>query len=187
MHELWTISTANMTRTRLQDYTNLVVGKHRIQHMRSCCCCCCLMFDVWCVCLHKCTSLILDKWFIQFYLNVNWCKSPSPLQPSNSFCTCKDYSHKMKWCHIGIQPHRCKHRLCSKIPIFQIWNVQVSNYVRSYCGWWVKWFIGFGLLKLAICIGTLTRMSYISSEVDWDDFLINQTIQSIHFCMFGGN
>ena len=31
MHDFWTIPTVNMTYTRLQNYTNMVVGKHRIQ------------------------------------------------------------------------------------------------------------------------------------------------------------
>ena len=31
MHEIWTIPTANMTYTRSQKYTNMVVGKHEIQ------------------------------------------------------------------------------------------------------------------------------------------------------------
>ena len=31
MHELWTIPTTNMTCTRSQNYTNMVVGKHGIQ------------------------------------------------------------------------------------------------------------------------------------------------------------
>jgi hypothetical protein len=31
MHDFWTIPTANMTYTRLQNYTNMVVGKHGIQ------------------------------------------------------------------------------------------------------------------------------------------------------------
>ena len=38
MHEFWTISTANMTYTRLQNYTNMVVGKHRIPNSWSCGC-----------------------------------------------------------------------------------------------------------------------------------------------------
>ena len=31
MHEFWTISTANMTYTRLQNYIDMVVGEHEIQ------------------------------------------------------------------------------------------------------------------------------------------------------------
>ena len=31
MHEVWTISTANMTYTRLQNYTNMMVDEHGIQ------------------------------------------------------------------------------------------------------------------------------------------------------------
>ena len=31
MHEVWTIPTANMTYTRLQNYTNMMVGEHGIQ------------------------------------------------------------------------------------------------------------------------------------------------------------
>ena len=31
MHEFWTIPTANMTYTRSQNYTNMVVDKHGIQ------------------------------------------------------------------------------------------------------------------------------------------------------------
>jgi hypothetical protein len=31
MHECWTIPTANMPYTRLQNYTNMVVEKHEIQ------------------------------------------------------------------------------------------------------------------------------------------------------------
>ena len=31
MHEFWTISTIDMTYTRLQNYTNMVVGEHGIQ------------------------------------------------------------------------------------------------------------------------------------------------------------
>jgi hypothetical protein len=30
MHEFWTISTVNVTYTRSQDYTNMMVGKHEI-------------------------------------------------------------------------------------------------------------------------------------------------------------
>ena len=31
MHEVWTIPTTNMMYTRSQNYTNMVVGKHKIQ------------------------------------------------------------------------------------------------------------------------------------------------------------
>ena len=31
MHEFWTILTANMTYTKLQNYTNMLVGEHEIQ------------------------------------------------------------------------------------------------------------------------------------------------------------
>ena len=31
MHEFWTIPTSNMTYIRLQNYANMVVGKHEIQ------------------------------------------------------------------------------------------------------------------------------------------------------------
>jgi hypothetical protein len=31
MYESWTILTANMTYTRSQNYTNIVIGEHRVQ------------------------------------------------------------------------------------------------------------------------------------------------------------
>ena len=31
MHESWTTSIANMTYTRSQNYTNIVIGEHRVQ------------------------------------------------------------------------------------------------------------------------------------------------------------
>jgi len=39
MHEFWTIPIANMMYTRLQNYTNLVVGKYGIQTIVIVGCC----------------------------------------------------------------------------------------------------------------------------------------------------
>ena len=38
MHEFWTIPITNMTSARSQNYTNIVVGEHGIQHIQKCAC-----------------------------------------------------------------------------------------------------------------------------------------------------
>ena len=63
MHEIWKISSANMTSTRLQNYTNMVDCEHGIQEIWSCgCCVVAFTTVVRCLCLRQCTSLsILPK------------------------------------------------------------------------------------------------------------------------------
>ena len=83
MHEFCIILIVNMTYTRSQNHTNMVVGEHGIQTNQSCNCCV-IAFDVVisCFCPRKCTSLIiLDKWFVQIYLNVSL--KLFGLQPTN--------------------------------------------------------------------------------------------------------
>jgi len=73
MHKFWTIPATNLTHTRSQTHTNMVVNNyHEIQTFEIlviellffCCCCCC------CCCAHKCISLmLLNKWFVHIYLN----------------------------------------------------------------------------------------------------------------------
>ena len=73
MHEFWTIPTANMRYTRLQNYTNMVVGKHGIQTFKVVVVVLLLLllsFDVF-VPTSAHPLLFLDKWFVQIYLNVN--------------------------------------------------------------------------------------------------------------------
>ena len=57
---IWTIPTTNMTYNRLQNYTKNDGWQTWNTNIRSCACCV-FAFDVviWCVCSHKCTSLII--------------------------------------------------------------------------------------------------------------------------------
>jgi hypothetical protein len=68
MHEFWTVSTSNMTYPRLQTYTNTVAGKHGRQTFEVVVVM--LLFDVF-VPTSAHLLLLLDKWFVQIYLNVN--------------------------------------------------------------------------------------------------------------------
>ena len=60
----------NMTYTRSQNYTNVVVGKLEIQTFKV------VIATFWCCCLifsptNAHLLLFLDKWFVQIYLNVS--------------------------------------------------------------------------------------------------------------------
>ena len=48
MHEFWTILIANMTYTRLQNYTNIMVDEHGIQTFIVVVVAC--VFIIWCFC-----------------------------------------------------------------------------------------------------------------------------------------
>ena len=69
MHAFWTIPTANMTYTRLHNYTNMVGGEHGI-HTFEVVVVVLLSFDVF-VPKNAHPLLFLDKWFVQIYLNVS--------------------------------------------------------------------------------------------------------------------
>jgi hypothetical protein len=72
MHDdFWTIPTANMTYTRSETYTNMVVGKHRIENIKSCGLLLLLVFFDFFVPTRAHFLLFLDKWFVQIYLNVD--------------------------------------------------------------------------------------------------------------------
>ena len=59
-NDFWTIPTVNMTYTKSQTHTNMVVDKHGIQDIRGCDCYV-VAFDTinCCFCPPKCTSLII--------------------------------------------------------------------------------------------------------------------------------
>jgi hypothetical protein len=70
MNEFWTIPTADMTYTRLQNYTNVMVGKHGIQTFKVMVVVLLLFlssFDVF-VLTDAHPLLILGMWFVQIYL-----------------------------------------------------------------------------------------------------------------------
>ena len=62
MHEFWTISTANMRYTRLQNYTRMVVGKHGIQAFENCGCCDTILTFISLQVHISCA--FLDMWFV---------------------------------------------------------------------------------------------------------------------------
>jgi hypothetical protein len=71
MHEIWTNSTVNMTYTRSQNYTNMMVGEHEIQSFEVVVVVLLfllLLFDVL-VPTSAHPLLYLDKWCVQIYLN----------------------------------------------------------------------------------------------------------------------
>ena len=59
MHESWTLPTANMTYTRSQNYTNMVVGKHGIPTFSCARYVVAFVVVVWYFCPRKCTFLII--------------------------------------------------------------------------------------------------------------------------------
>jgi hypothetical protein len=63
MHDLWTTPTANMTYTRSQNYTNVMVGKHEIHHLLLLL----LSFHVF-VPTSAHPLLFVDKWIVQIHL-----------------------------------------------------------------------------------------------------------------------
>ena len=69
IHEFGAIPTAKMTYTRLQYYTNKVVGEHGLQMFKIVVVV--LSFDI-CVPISAHPLLFLDKWFLQIYLNVSY-------------------------------------------------------------------------------------------------------------------
>ena len=73
MEEFWIIPTIDVTYIRLQNYTNLVVGKHEIQTFKVAVVV--LLFllltsDIF-VPTNTHPLLFLDKWFVQIDVNVN--------------------------------------------------------------------------------------------------------------------
>ena len=75
MHEFWTTPIVNMTYTRSQNYTYMMVGEHRIQHIWSCdCCVVAFVAVVWCFVVPTCAHVLLclSKWLVQIHLNVNF-------------------------------------------------------------------------------------------------------------------
>ena len=67
MHEFGTIPTTNVTYTRSQNYTNMVVGEHGLQTFEVVVVVV-VVFDVF-VPTSKHPLLYLDKSFVQIYLN----------------------------------------------------------------------------------------------------------------------
>jgi hypothetical protein len=73
MHEFWTIPIDNLTYIRLQNYTNFMVGKHRIQTFNVV-----VVMLILLLLLHVFipTSahplLYLNKWFVQKYVNISF-------------------------------------------------------------------------------------------------------------------
>lgn len=54
MHELWTHASVNMTYTRVQNYTNMMVTEHENANICSCGCCVVnFAIGVWCFYKHK--------------------------------------------------------------------------------------------------------------------------------------
>ena len=84
MHEFWTISTANMAYTRSQTYTNMLVGEHGIQAFEDEVVML-LSIDVF-VPTSAHPLLILDKWFVQIYLNGS-CSWPYREGPTIQMCS----------------------------------------------------------------------------------------------------
>ena len=74
MHEFWTISTINVTCTRFQNHTNMVIDKHGMQTSELVVVVLLLLlvssFDIF-VSTSAHPLLFLDEWFIQIYLNVS--------------------------------------------------------------------------------------------------------------------
>ena len=77
MREIWTIPTTNITYTRSQNYTNLVVGKHEIQTFKVMVVVVVPLLIIICVHISAHPLLFLVKWFVQIYLNVNFSSSGS--------------------------------------------------------------------------------------------------------------
>ena len=87
MHEFWTIPTAMMMYTRLQNYTTMVVDEHRIQTCGYCFLYCRLMFSspqVYIPCCFWTSGL--SKYTIISYI---WYKC----------------NHKIGWCNLAIPPY----------------------------------------------------------------------------------
>ena len=73
MHECWTILTTNIVYTRLQNYTITTFGTYEIQTFKVVVfvlLLLLLLFDVF-VPTSAHPLLLLDKWFVQVYLNVH--------------------------------------------------------------------------------------------------------------------
>ena len=73
MHEIWTMSTANMTYNKSQNYTNIMIGKHRLQTFEVVVVVLLLLlltFHVFSLQMHI-PYYFLDQWSIQIYLDVN--------------------------------------------------------------------------------------------------------------------
>jgi hypothetical protein len=67
MHEFWTIPTTDMTNTRSQNYTNMMVGEHRTQKVKVMVVMLLLLmllFDVF-VPTSAHPLLLMNKWFVQ--------------------------------------------------------------------------------------------------------------------------
>ena len=76
--KFWGISTTNMTYTRSQNYANMVVGEREIQTSEVVVVVVLLLllsFDV-CVSTSAHPLLLLDKWYVQIYLNVRYSLNP---------------------------------------------------------------------------------------------------------------
>ena len=73
MYDFWTFQTTNMTYTRLQNYTNMIVDKHKIQTLKVVVVV--LLLLVLSVDVFDPTSahllLFLDRWFVQIYISIN--------------------------------------------------------------------------------------------------------------------
>ena len=71
MHEFWTNPIANMTYTRLQNYTIMVLGEHGIQTFEVVVVVSLflLLYFVVFVFASAHPLLNLDKWFVHIYLN----------------------------------------------------------------------------------------------------------------------
>ena len=73
MEEFWIIPTVDVTYIRLQNYTNLVVGKHGIQTFKVVVVVLLYLLltsDIF-VPTNTHPLLFLDKWFVQIDVNVN--------------------------------------------------------------------------------------------------------------------
>ena len=83
MHEFWEIPTANMTYSKSEKNSNMVVDEHGIQAFTVVVAVLLLLllFGVWCFCPHKYTSLINFEQVVCpiFNLNFSCTCSPSPL------------------------------------------------------------------------------------------------------------
>ena len=75
MHEFWTIPTTDMTYIRLQNYTNMMVGKNGTQTFEVVVVVVLLSFDA-IVPTSAHPLLFLDKWFVQIYFNVRYSRQP---------------------------------------------------------------------------------------------------------------
>jgi hypothetical protein len=87
MHELWTTPTTNMTYTRSQNYTNVMVGEHEIHHLLLL-----LSFHVF-VPTSAHALLFVDKWIVQIHLKWQLLNQPRSLLNDHKDAACDRTKH----------------------------------------------------------------------------------------------